>query len=232
MGTLIYSVKGGEKMRVCFVGQEEVAQFRKLRESQKADVILFGFNGLGEVNYEKELKGETAFFEEAALLSKEQKSLVVCGCITNTCGHKRKSALIAENGRLCGVSDMLHTMDGEWGSGASLRVYDTKVGKVGVAVAEDVYYPEVIKTLVACGSDFILCPFSKVINSVPSVLLRAYSYCYGVPILLCGEGYSMYADGTGELAFASPQSPSYAEFDKVKEYHLVQTRKRGRRFTP
>lgn len=216
-------------MRICFVGKESVSQFRLKEQTENADIFLFGFNGLGEVNYEKELKGETALFEETALLSKEKKSVVVCGCVTDTRGHKRKSALVAENGRLSGVSDLLYAMDGECNSGVALRVYDTRLGKMGVIVAEDLYSPEVVKNLAACGSDFIVCPFSKVINSVPSVLLRAYSYCYGVPILLCGEGYAMAADGTGELSFASPQSPVVCAFDKIREYHLIQLRKRGKR---
>ena len=216
-------------MRICFVGKESVSQFRLKEQNETADIFLFGFNGLGEVNYEKELKGETALFEETALLSKEKKSVVVCGCITDTRGHKRKSALVAENGRLSGVSDLLYATDGECSSGVSLRVYDTKLGKMGVIVAEDLYFPDVIQNLSACGSDFIVCPFPKVINSVPSVLLRAYSYCYGVPILLCGEGYAMSADGTAELSFASPQSPITYEFDKIQEYHLIELRKRGRR---
>lgn len=217
-------------MEVCFIGKGNVAQYRALNEERKADIFLFGFNGLGEVSYEKELKGETALFEEGALLSKERKAIVVSGCVTDTRGHKRRSALVAENGRLCGVSDMLYPADGECGSGASLRVYDTKAGKMGVVVANDLYFPEVIKNLVLCGSDFIVCPFGRVINTVPSVLMRAYSYCYGVPILLCGEGYALSADGTGEIAFASPQSPAVFPFEKVKEYHLIEIRKRGRRF--
>ncbi|MBQ2701788.1 MAG: hypothetical protein IJF64_02255, partial [Clostridia bacterium] len=131
-------------MRICFVGRGSVSQFRENYQGEKADVFLFGFNGLGEVSYEKELKGETSFFEETALLSKESKSAVVCGCVTDTRGHKRKSALVAENGRLSGVSDLLYATDGECSSGASLRVYDTKVGKMGVIVAEDLYFPDVV----------------------------------------------------------------------------------------
>ena len=218
-------------MEVCFISQEDVSSFRKRRLEKKAELFLFGFNGIGEVNYEKELKGETTFFEELALLSKEKNGVVVSGCITNTRGHKRRSALIAERGRVCGVSDMLYPMDGECSSGAALRVYDTKAGKMGILIGNDLYFPDLIKNLVVCGSDFILCPFGKVIDEVPSILLRAYSYCYGVPILLCGEGYAMLADGRGGLTFASPDSPSFARLDKIREYHLIELRKRGRFLT-
>ncbi|MBQ8322577.1 MAG: hypothetical protein IJX91_01275 [Clostridia bacterium] len=218
-------------MRICFVGRGALRAFAErydeaTAEKEGADLILFGFNGLGEVSYEKELKGETRYFEDAALLSKRAKTTVACGCITDTRGHKRKSVVIAENGRLTGVSDMLNVVDGEVGCGAALRVYETKAGRMGVAVAEDLHFPEVIKTLAVCGSDFIVCPYGKV-DELQSVLLRANAYCYGVPIFFCAEGYGAIADVSGRIAFASPQSPAYTDFKPTKEYHLVETRRRG-----
>lgn len=212
-------------MRVCFVSRDALASFAENYGEEKADVVLFGFGGVGEVSYERELKGETRFFERAATLSKMGKNVVVCGCVTDTRGHKRKSAVVAENGRLSGVSDMLHVIDGEVGSGAALRVYETKVGKMGVVVADDLRFPSVIKSLAVCGSDFIVCPFATT-QSIHSVLIRAHAYCYGVPILFCGNGYSMIADSSGTIAFASPQSPVCFDFKVSKEYHLVETRRR------
>ena len=92
-------------MRICFVTGNTLKEFReRFQESpclvsadgdeKKIDLFLFGFGGMGEVSYEKELKGETSNFEDAALFSKESKALVVCGCITDTRGHKRKSACL------------------------------------------------------------------------------------------------------------------------------------------
>jgi len=223
-------------MRICFVGSGTLRGFREEYENaneeigqdtKKADLFIFGFGGMGEVNYEKELKGETNYFEDAALLSKTGKTIVVCGCITDTRGHKRKSVLVAENGRLSGVSDMLNVIDGELASGAALRVYDTNAGRMGVIVAEDLNFPDVVKSLAVCGSDFIVCPFGRLRDSLQSVLLRASAYCYGVPIFFCADGYCMIADASGNVAFASPHSPVYAEFENVKEYHLIETRRRG-----
>ena len=212
-------------MRVCLVSHGALSAFQETYAEEKADITVFGFESMGEVSYERELKGETHFFEDAALLSKTCKNVVVCGCVTDTHGHKRKSAVVAENGRLCGVSDMLHVIDGEVGSGAALRIYETKVGKMGVAVAEDLRFPSVIKSLAVCGSDFIVCPCERV-GEIHSVLVRAHAYCYGVPIILCGNGYSAIADATGKILFASPQSPAFSDFCMRKEYHLVETRRR------
>ena len=134
-------------MKIRFVGRGRLREFKENYESEGEELILFGFEGMGEVSYEKELKGESDFFEETALLSKAAKGVVVCGCVTDTRGHKRKSAVVAERGKLVGVSDMLNVIDGEVSAGAALRIYETKLGRMGVAVAEDILFPEVIKSL-------------------------------------------------------------------------------------
>ncbi len=195
------------------------------KERERADISLFGFYG-EVVCYEKELHGDTRFFESAARYSKRTQSVVVCGCVTDTKGNRRKSAVVAENGRLVGISDALHAVDGGFSSGAALRVYETQVGRMGVAVADDLRFPEVFQALAACGSDFIVCPFDA-LEGIQSVLLRANAYCYGVPVYFCAEGYCMIADVTGEIVFASPQSPVSTRFSPRKEYHLVETRRRG-----
>lgn len=214
-------------MEIGFISKGTLRDFLKLEEENRTELLLFGFEGMGEVCYEKELKGETKHFEDAALLSKKRKSVVVCGCVTDTRGHKRKSAVVAEHGRILGVSDMMNVVDGVAGCGAALRVYDTSLGKMGVAVAEDLNFPDVIQSLAVCGSDFIVCPFGGVQDSLQSVLLRANAYCYGVPILFCAEGYAMLADVTGRIYFSSPHSPVYIDFQNRREYHLIETRRRG-----
>jgi predicted amidohydrolase len=211
-------------MKIRFISRGGLADGQVCEDEE---LTIYGFGGLGEVSYDKELKGESDYFERAARLSKQTKGVVVCGCVTDTRGIKRKSALVAENGKLCGVSDMTHTIDGALTSGAGLRIYDTKIGKMGVAVAEDILFPEVMSALAACGSDFIVCPFGVLQGTMPQVLLRAYAYLHGVPIFLCGVGYSVAVGADGGVVMATPQSPTAFVFENRKEFHLVETRRRG-----
>lgn len=214
-------------MRVCFVGEKDLRSFSDTLDiDDEADLILFGFNGVGEVSYERELKGQTKYFEEIAVLSKKAKNIVVCGCVTDAHGHKRKSAVVAENGKLLGVSDRIHCIDGDFGSGAIVRVYETKLGRMGVVVAEDLYFFDIFKTLAISGSDFIVCPFARA-DSVEECIIRAVAYCYGVPVFFCAQKCARIADISGELAFESAQSPIVTQFTAKKEYHLVETRWRG-----
>ena len=217
-------------MRIGFVSRGRLRAFKEEYcnscDRDRTDILLFGFDGVGEVSYEKELKGESGFFEDVALLSKAGQNVVISGCVTDTRGIKRKSAVVAEKGKLLGVSDILHAIDGKIGCGAGLKIYPTECGKIGVVVAEDLFFAETVGALSLCGCDFIVCPFGKITDSLQSVLLRANAFHCGVPILLCGQGYCMVAKPTGELVFASPQSPAFFNLENGKEYHLVETRRR------
>ena len=213
-------------MRIDFFVKGRLPEWKSTLQAVEEGLLLTGFDAVGEVSYERELKGESICFEEIALLSKRLKNVVICGCETDTRGLKRKSAIVAENGKILGVSDMLNVVDGKENCGSALRVYETKLGKIGVIVAGDLYFPETVKALSLCGADYIVCPFGKITCNIQTVLLRSYAFCYGIPVFLCAQGYAMVVNGAGEVVFASPQSESYFDFVNVKEYHLLHTRRR------
>ncbi len=217
-------------MRIAFVSQGSLRAFKERELEGSVDVTVFGFNGAGEVSYEKELKGESTFFEEGAKLSKRDKNVVLFGCVTDTMGHKRKSVAVADNGRLLGVSDMLHAIDGECSSGANVKTYETKAGKLGVVVDKDLYFPQTLKTLALCGSSVIVCAFDSEITDLERSYVCVYAHVYGIPVLLCGKGFCIIASSKGELIFSSPFSPAYAAYEERVEYHLVETRT-ARRFS-
>ena len=97
-------------------------------------MLALGFHGLGEVDYRAELAGETSKLEDMAILSRELGCVIVCGCYTDSCGIRHKSAAIAEKGKILGVADMLHVSGGGWTGGAHLKVLDTSAGKIGLQV--------------------------------------------------------------------------------------------------
>ena len=144
-------------MKIRFVARKGLQDFKEGYKSEGEQLLLFGFEGLGAVSYEKELKGESVCFEDTALLSKEACAIVVSGCVTEMGGIKRKSAVVAERGKLLGVSDVTYTIDGHGNPGGALRVYDTKLGRMGVLVAEDLFFSDTTQALSLCGSDFLVC---------------------------------------------------------------------------
>lgn len=212
-------------MRICFVTSGSLSEYSG---SGDADVMVFPFQAIGEVSYERELKGETSLFEDVAILSKIGKNVVVCGCYTNARGIRRKSVVVAECGRILGVSDMVNRIDGsEYRSGAGIKIFDTKAGKLGIVVAEDLYFPQVLETLSVCGAEVALSVFETLNEGLELTLIRAGAFFYGIPVCMCAYGYAQAADPMGKLRFSSPRSPCVYDLEREQEYHIIETRRRG-----
>ncbi len=217
-------------MKICFVSSSSLngAWQEKLGKISGHDVLVFGFNGLGLVSYKKELAGETEYFQDVAKLSKQLSSVVICGCDTDTYGVFRHSTVIADGGRILGVSDMAHCIDdSEFVAGSSFRVYDTSAGKIGIIVAEDLFFPESARVLALCDADLIVCIFNKIEGSMPQIMLRAGAFSNGVLMALCGKNYVSVADVKGEIILAGSSDIIEGNINIDKDFHLISSRRRG-----
>lgn len=211
-------------MRICFVTK---GGLDAVGEEAGADIVCYPLSALGEVSYERELKGETSLFEAVAMRSKALRCTVVGGCYTDARGIRRKSAVVAERGRLLGVSDLVNRIDGSaFGAGAGVKVYETAAGRLGVVVGEDLYFPKVIETLTLSGADAVLCLFEELSEGLELTLIRAHAFFYGLPVALCAFGYAAVADPEGRLFFASPAPVGRVTLPKDREYRLIETRRR------
>lgn len=193
----------------------------------KCDVALFGFGALGLVDYESELSGKTEKFEKAAKLSAAAHCGVLCGCITDSRKLLRKSVAVACGGKLLGICDMLHVLDGqEFKSGAGLGVYTVGGYKVGLCIDSDIYFPDVVKALSMCGCNLIAVHTEEVSDGIPPLLIRAYSYLYGIPFVLSAGGCAYFSDINGVVA-SSTQEVAVFETSPKNCYRTVATRRRG-----
>ncbi len=201
---------------------------QKLGEIGKQDLVLFGFNGLGLVSYKKELDGETEYFHDLARLSNQLNSVVICGADTDTYGVFRHSCVVADKGKILGVSDMAHSIDdSEFVAGGNFRVYDTSAGKIGVIVGEDLFFPETARVLTLCDADIIVCVLKKLDNLMPQIMLRASAFSNGVPMALCAKNYSAVADVRGNITASSTANITKIKVKIEKDYHLICSRRRG-----
>ena len=217
-------------MDIVFVtesGLDQVWQ-EKLTELENNKVIVFGFNGFSLVSYEKELSGETEYFHDLAKMSKQLSNVIICGCDTDNYGVYRHSVVIADSGKILGVSDMVHSVDeSEFACGGSFRVYDTTAGKIGILVAEDLLFPESVRVLALCDADIIICIYKKISDSMPLTLLKASAYANGVAIGLCAEKYYAVADVKGKISASGRQNIVKTKIKIEKDYHLISSRRRG-----
>ena len=193
----------------------------------ECDFAIFGFGILGEVDYERELKGETEKFEECARLSKNSSCGMVCGCRTVSRGLLRKSASVADRGKLLGISDMTHVLDcEEFKSGATLGLYKIGGYKIGVCIENDRLFPETFNSLTSCGCNAIVVLLEELRDGIPPLLIRSYAFLYGVPIIMCAGKTAYFADISGAIA-SSTQNKTLFEVTPQNNYHIVTTRRKG-----
>ena len=214
-------------MRIRFVTEGSLAERRAAGTERECDLLMFGFEGLGEVDYRRELAGETAKLEALARLSREAGCTVLSGCTTISCGLRSRSIAAADRGRLLGVADMLHVSGGGWTGGAHLKVLDTSAGKIGLCVGEDLFYPAVASTLSLCDADLICCAFGPAEDSAPQLMARACAFWAGVPVCMCAAGIAQAADARGEVCFRSARRECAFELTCEREYRLTTVRSRG-----
>ena len=215
-------------MKIHFVTEGSLNEYWDASPAEDCDLLFFGFNGLGDVDYASELSGASSEMEDAAILSREAGCVVVSGCYTNSCGVRRKSALVAERGRILGVSDMLSALDeSDYKSGGSLRVYDTAAGKIGILVAEDLFFPKIAETISLCDADVIVAVYEEIEDFLPQLMMRADAFVSGVTVAMCAAGVAQVASLSGEMAMLSPKKESEYAFVPEREYHIVSQRRRG-----
>lgn len=196
-------------------------------ELPECDLALFGFGSLGEVDYEKELNGTSEKFEDAARLSKKVNCGLILGCKTVSRGLLRKSVAVADRGKLLGISDMNHVLDGEqFKSGVGLGFYKVNGCKIGLCIENDLLFPDTFKALSLCGCNAVVAVLEELKDGLPPLLIRAYSYLYGVPVIMCAGKTAYFADVSGAIA-TSNQSVSLFEISPQSRYHIVTTRTRG-----
>ncbi len=215
-------------MKIRFVTEGTLNNYWEMGGRTPCDVLVFGFEGLGEVDYARELAGDTSKLEDMAILSRELNCVILSGCMTDSCGLRHKSVAVAEKGRILGVADMLHTGEAEdLKSGAHLKVYETQAGKIGVCVGEDLYYPSVAESLALFDADVILCVFGEAEDSIPTLMLRACAFISGVGIGMCASGIAQFSSPEGEIAMRCAKKESEIYYSPEREYRLTTIRTRG-----
>ena len=191
------------------------------------DVIVFGFEGLKKVNYKNELNGSESNLQNFAYLSKKSKKIIISGCITDNYGVIRKSAVITENGKLLGISDMNVNLNSSgYSQGGGYRVYQTSKGRVGVIVGDDLIDYDGVKSLSLCDADVIVF-INNEEKQQYDLLIRAYAYLFGVPVVSVAGGVTLASDINGEVCGGSREKLSQIILPTKKSYRVIQSKRRG-----
>lgn len=193
-----------------------------------ANVALFGFNGLKKISYKNELQGVESNLSEFALLTKNTDAVLISGAVTDNYGIIKRSAIIAERGKLLGISDMNVKIDPlNYGLSGGRRVYQTGAGRIGVLVSDDLIDFEGVKAMSLCDADLIVAILPEGDKPQYDFVVRAYAYLFGVPMILISESVVMAADMNGEICGASREEEAALLIPAKKNYRTLSMKRRG-----
>ncbi len=109
------------------------------------------------------------------------------------------SPVIDADGRLLGRTRMVHITDyerfyeqGYYAPGdTGVPVYDTKAGRIGVAICYDRHYPEYMRALAVNGADLVVVPQAGAVGEWPEGLyeaeMRVAAFQNGYYVALCNR---------------------------------------------
>lgn len=153
------------------------------------------------------------------------------------------SPVIDANGIVLGMTRMVHITDyacfheqGYYSPGdTGAPVYDTKVGKIGVAICYDRHFPEYMRALALAGADLVVVPQAGTVGEFPDGLyeaeMRVTALQNGYYVALCNRvgaedcvtfsGESFVCGPFGDVIARAPQGEDHilhAEIDFGASY--------------
>lgn len=197
---------------------------------ENSDIVVFGFNGIKRISYKQELSGVEDLLVKFSKLSKSTNKIIISATNTDNYGIIRKSLIVAEKGKILGISDMNIKLQGEDCSvGAGYRVYQTSVGRIGVLIGDDILDFDGVKAMTICDADIIILVTTESEKEEYNFILRAYSYLFGVPILALTATSVLASDINGEIVCGSRDNITKLILPTKKCFRLITTKRRGKK---
>ena len=197
-------------------------------EYKDSQIVIFNQNGLNKINYKNELNGSQNILTDFAKISKNSSKILIAGAFSDNYGVKRKSCVVAEKGKLLGITDMCLSIEGNsFSIGGNHKVFQTSICKIGIVVDDDILDFDGIKAMSLCDADII---FSVVFSDEKpqyNYLIRAYSYLFGLPIVMITNNSVIASDANGEILSGGKLPKLNAVIPIKKNYKLITSKKRG-----
>ncbi len=193
-------------------------------------IFVYGFDGLGKVSYKHELSGAENKLPTLSKFSKKTKSVVLVGAVTDNYGILKQSIIIADNGKLLGISDtVLGYENSPYQVGGSFKVYQTSACKIGIVVGDDIKNFDAIRSMSLCDADIIIAITSLEEKPQYNFLIRTYAYLFGLPVLLLTKTGVIASDNQGEICAKSESDKANLIIPVKREYTLCKFKRRGAR---
>ncbi len=197
----------------------------KMTDFGGSDIVLLS-DEYRTIKYKKELSGENTELKTLAILSEKTSAVVICPFDTDNYGVFRHSAGVFDNGKLLGISDMTVTYeDSPYMPGVNAGTYETDFGKIAIAVGDDFYSYELLRSYAVCGVKVVFAIKRSGMAEMDRIVLRAYSYLLGIPVVLVAGERTVATDFKGNVVGDFHGEGDFS-VEPIGEYYLKISRTR------
>ncbi len=197
-------------------------------DCKDSQIVLTGFNSLGKVSYKYELSGAESKLSTLSAFSKKTGGVVIAGAVTDNYGILKKSVVIADKGKLLGISDaVIGYEDSSYQGGGTYKVYQTSACKIGVIVDGDIKNFEAVKSMALCDADLIVIVSKEEEKKEHNFLIRAYAYLFGISVVILTKTGVIASDILGEICGKSLEKQSNIIIPVKRQYVLTKVKRRG-----
>lgn len=196
--------------------------------ADNSQIFVFGFNSLGKVSYKHELSGAESKLPMLSNFSRKVKGVVIAGAVTDNYGILKQSVILADNGKLLGISDtVLGYENSPYQVGGSFKVYQTSACKIGVIVSDDVKNFDAVRSMSLCDADLIVAVTQEEEKPQYNFLIRTYAYLFGISVLLLTKTGVLASDGLGEICGKSIETKANLIIPVKRQYIACKSKRRG-----
>lgn len=129
-----------------------------LKINTSNSLLVIGGKSPKEIDMVAELQGNDNIIKHLSTHSKLNHLVTVCLFYATIYRKQYLSAIVIDNGKILGVTDMTHRVSAEFylDRGQCYRIYDSSLGKFGIVVGDDIFFPEVPRLLRLAKADYLL----------------------------------------------------------------------------
>ncbi len=149
------------------------------------DLTVVPFGVIGEIDYKKELGGETKELVKLGHLSKKQGNACLFCAPSDNHGLKRLSAFLFEKGRLSSIFDV-NDGSGKYSPSYGVGTFNVNGVKAGVLIGDDGFDCDLVKALSLCGCSAIIDIYPDFCNEKRENAACFFSYAFGIDYLSVG----------------------------------------------
>ncbi len=168
-------------------------------------------------------------------LAKELNAIIILNLYEYENGNTYDSSpIINSDGEILGITRMIHITDYEHfyekdyyiPGNNGVKVYDTKFGKIGIAICYDRHYPEYMRALALAGAEIVFIPQAGSVGEWPEGLyeaeLKVASFQNGYFTALCNRvGKEDKLTFAGESFVCNPEGKVIARAGSLTEEILL-----------